>query len=207
MVKKQINVVSLSHIKPIEDGEEDTIKDNDERAQIVANIKDVEDIKEQTIEPIEEVKPKTKRKTQTKTAKVIEEHIPVQLANQVLEPSLEAVQLANQVLEPPLEVVPESTPAVETKEKKIRTVELHKCGKCNKELTQRALRYTHPKFCPGQEINRNDVPVKRQARTTKIVDNVLEIRPDIIENHFKIIKENKLKERQDKISKLVAKIV
>ena len=193
MVKKQINVVSLSHIKPIEDAEEDTIKDNDERAQIVANIKDVEDIKEQTIETIEEAKPKTKRKTPTKTAKVIEEHIPV--------------QLANQVLEPPNEIVPESTPVVETKEKKIRTVELHKCGKCNKELTQRALRYTHPKFCPGQEINRYDVPVKRQAKTSKIVDNVLEIRPDIIENHFKIIKENKLKERQDKISKLVAKIV
>lgn len=184
MVKKQINVVSLSHIKPIEDGEEGTIKDNDERSQIVANIKDVEDLREQAIETVEEVKPKTKRKTPTKTAKVIEENIPV----------------------------PESTPelpvepVVETKEKKIRTVELYKCDKCNKELTQRALRYTHPKFCPGEEINRNNVPVKRQAKTSKIDDNVSKIKPDIIENQFKIIKENKIKERQDKISKLVSNI-
>ena len=121
-----------------------------------------------------------------------------------------------QVLESPT-VVEQHSPAQDTPvsakdvsvapEKKIKTVELHKCDKCNKEMTLRALRYTHPKYCTGEEINRNDIPVKRQVKSTTVINNVVEITPDIIEHHFKKVRENKTKERQEKISKLVAKIV
>ena len=179
MVKKNINVVNLSDDKPIEDTKEEINNENDERTQIKEAIEQEEEQQEE--------KPKPKRKTPTKKTKVKEE------------PVIEPVQ------EPIVESPKEATP--KQPEKKIKTVELHKCDKCNKEMTLRALRYTHPKYCTNTEINRNEIPVKRQVKPTTIINNVVEITPDIIENHLRKVKENKLKDRQDKINKLISKIV
>lgn len=181
MVKKQINVVHLSEVKPIEDNQ-------DEREVIKQTIEQEEQLISDVVIPEEAPKEKPKRKTPTKKTKVIEE-----------ENKIESIP------EPVVETSPKEI--IKQPEKKIKTIELHKCEKCNKEMTQRALRYTHPQYCTGQEVKRTDVPVKRQAKPTKIVNDVVEITPDILENHLRKVKENKLKERQEKISKLVAKIV
>ena len=176
MVKKQIHVVSLSDIKPIEDTKED------ERTQIKQAIEQEE--RQQPQQEVDEPKPKPKRKTPPKKTKVKED--------------VEDTKGTEPLVESPKEATPKQS------EKKIKTVELHKCDKCSKEMTLRTLRYTHPKYCTGVEINRNEVPVKRQVKP--IINNVVEITPDIIENHLRKVKENKLKERQERISKLVSKI-
>ena len=62
---------------------------------------------------------------------------------------------------------------------------MFKCDKCNKEMTANALRYTHPKYCTGREIIREEVPVKRQNKQPTIINNIVEITPDIIESHLK----------------------
>lgn len=182
MVKKQINVVSLEDFRPVE---EITPNSDDERTQIKEAIQLEEEQLTKGVEQqqLQEEKPKPKRKTPTKKTKVKEENI-------VEEP----------VVESPKEPTPKQP------EKKIKTVELHRCDKCNKEMTLRALRYTHPKYCTGKEIIRNEVPVKRQVKSATVINNVVEITPDVIENHLRKVKENKLKERQEKISKLISKI-
>ena len=141
----------------------------------------------------EQPKPKQKRKTPIKKTQAKEENVEP-IVEQVEEPDVEAKE------EAPKEATPKQ------REKKIKTVELHKCEKCNKEMTQRALRYTHPQYCTGREVNRNEVPVKRQTPPATIINNVVEITPDIIESHLRKVKENKFKERQEKISKLISKI-
>ena len=190
MVKKQINVVHLSDVKPSEDNQ-------DERELIKQTIEQEEQLAPDVVIPEEIPKEKPKRKTPTKKAKVIE---------RVDDPAgLRQEHKIQSIPEPVIETTPKEI--IKQPEKRIKTVELHKCDKCNKEMTQRALRYTHPQYCTGQEVKRNDVPVKRQAKPMKIVNDVVEISPDIIENHLRKVKENKLKERQEKISKLVSKIV
>jgi hypothetical protein len=185
MVKKQINVVHLSEVKPVEDNQ-------DERELIKQTIEQEEQLVSDATIQEEVPKQKPKRKSPTKKAKLIEHET---------EPVHELPEEVDTVIETtPKEIIKQP-------DKKIKTVELYKCDKCNKEMTQRALRYTHPQYCVGKEIKRNDVPVKRQAKPIKMVSNVVEITPDIIENHLRTVKEHKLKERQEKISKLVAKIV
>ena len=69
------------------------------------------------------------------------------------------------------EVTPEVVPPQETTTNKItKTTELVKCEKCNKMMSQKSLRYTHEKNCKGQEVDINEVPVKR--RTKKNNNNI-----------------------------------
>ena len=199
----------LSDVKPIEDSasavqadtKEHMNDESDERAQIKQAIEEEETQYEEQPSVagflnsvgVEQPKPKQKRKTPIKKTQAKEENV---------EPIVEQVE--ELVVEAKEEAPKEATP--KQREKKIKTVELHKCEKCNKEMTQRALRYTHPQYCTGREVNRNEVPVKRQTKPATIINNVVEITPDIIENHLRKVKENKLKERQEKISKLISKI-
>ena len=149
---KKINVVSLSDIKT---AEEDTLEsNNDERNQITEAIKEeeslnppvVEDIRE--VQPMEEVKTKPKRKPASKKTKVIEEE------SVVVEP----------VVQPVVETVVEVKE--EAPQKKVKTLELVKCEKCNKEMTKRTLRYDHDKTCKGAPIKREDIPVQKRAKKT-----------------------------------------
>ena len=156
---KKINVVSLSDIKA---AEEDTVEsNNDERNQITEAIKEeeslnppvVEDIRE--VQPMEEVKTKPKRKPASKKAKVIEEE------SVVVEQLTNGEFLNSKGVEPVVESVAQQL--VEVKEepaKKVKTLELVKCEKCNKEMTKRTLRYDHDKTCKGAPIKREDIPVQ-----------------------------------------------
>ena len=190
MGKKQINVVSLSDIKPTE--EDIQVNDNcdnntvDEVAQIKEAIKE-----EEMATPQPEEKPKPKRKPAAKKAKVEEE------APMVDTPEPQTPE-------------PEKQPEVN-----VKTVETFTCEKCGKgNLSKRTLRYTHPKVCPGQKVDRYEVPVKKQAAPKKKAspptNNNATIPDEIIENEISKrlsnIRETKLKQKEEKIKKLAQHI-
>ena len=141
---KQINVVSLSDIKPVEENDVDTNNDIDERNQITEAIKEEEELSPpEDVKPMEVEKPKPKRKPAPKKAKVVEEVAPV------IETVAEEVK---------------AEPVVEQPPKKIKTLELVKCEKCGKEMTKRTLRYDHDKTCKGAPIKREDIPVQKRVK-------------------------------------------
>ena len=213
MPKKQINVVNLSDVKPIDETTEIQQPENDERTQIKQAI----EMDEQQQQPEENTKPK--RKTPTKKTSVEKQ---TELTTETVEITIEETKPKRKTptkktkVDKPPEIVapvekPEDSPKESTPkqkpEKKIKTLEMFKCDKCNKEMTANALRYTHPKYCTGREIIREEVPVKRQNKQPTIINNIVEITPDIIESHLKKVRETKLQQRQEKINKLVSKIV
>ena len=195
---KKINVVSLSDIKPAEEDSEEIKNDNDERNQITEAIKEEEALNppeevNPTVIDTQEAKPKPKRKAAPKKIKVVEEAAPIP--------------------EPVVESIPEPTPEPQ---KKVKTLELVKCDKCNKEMTKRTLRYDHPKTCKGAPINREEIPVQKrtkQASPPKTVQPTV-INDDIIEQEVKKRIQNsiqdrlqmKLKQKEERIKKLAEKI-
>ena len=90
-------------------------------------------------------------------------------------------------------------------------------------MTLRTLRYTHPNLCPGKTVDRNEIPVKRRItkKTTttnndniennnienKKHNNIIDIPEEVLINHIQKVRENRKKEKQDKIKKLISQIV
>ena len=89
-------------------------------------------------------------------------------------------------------------------------------------MTLRILRYTHPNLCPGKTVDRNEIPVKRRITkktTTTNNDNIennienkkqnsnIDIPEEVLINHIQKVRENRKKEKQDKIKKLISQIV
>ena len=194
----KIHVVNLSHIKPAEEDSEEIKNDNDERNQITEAIKEEEALNppeevNPTVIDTQEAKPKPKRKAAPKKIKVVEEAAPIP--------------------EPVVESIPEPTPEPQ---KKVKTLELVKCDKCNKEMTKRTLRYDHPKTCKGAPINREEIPVQKRTKPAsppKVVQPTV-IPDDIIEQEVKKRIQNsiqdrlhmKLKQKEERIKKLAEKI-
>jgi hypothetical protein len=197
MPKKQIHVVNLNAFENVEqDTPEETpqIKEEDapdEITQIKEAIKEEEEA-EKVETPVEPT-PKPKRKAAAKKKKIIEEYA-----------------------EPP-QVEPEPE-KIEEPQKKVKTLELVKCDKCNKEMTKRTLRYDHPKTCKGAPINREDIPVQKRVKPTtprKVVEQPMQVIPsEIIEQEIKkriqsSIQERmhlKIKQKEERIKKLAEKI-
>ena len=177
MPRKQINVVSLSPLDKVEQVEEVDVPSNeDEINQIKEAIKEKEAQQEPSLEEQPLLEPKPKRKPQVRKPKVVEEFVE----------------------EPPKPV----EPVVEVKDepqKKIKTLEIVKCDKCNKEMTKRTLRYDHPKTCKGAPVNREEIPVQKRAKPVappKVVEQTsLGIPDDIIEQEVKKRLNNSIQER------------
>jgi len=197
MPKKQIHVVNLNAFEQVQqDTPEETtqVKEEntpDEITQIKEAIKEEEEA-EKVETPVEET-PKPKRKAAAKKKKIIEEYA-----------------------EPPqAEPEPEK---IEEPQKKVKTLELVKCDKCNKEMTKRTLRYDHPKTCKGAPINREDIPVQKRVKPTtprKVVEQPTQVIPsEIIEQEIKKIIQSSIQERmqmkirqkEERIKKLAEKI-
>ena len=160
MPRKQINVVSLSPLDKVEQVEEEQ---PDEINQIKEAIKEEEAQQEPSVIEQPVIEPKPKRKAQARKPKVVEEFVE--------EPK---------VVEPVIEVKEEP-------QKKIKTLEIVKCDKCNKEITKRTLRYDHPKTCKGAPINREEIPVQKRTKSVappKVVEKTV-IPDDIIEQEVK----------------------
>ena len=68
----------------------------------------------------------------------------------------------------PVEVIPEEVkepPKEEPKTDKVKkVVELVKCPKCEKMMSQKSLRYTHEQNCKGEVVKTEELPVKRRTK-------------------------------------------
>lgn len=214
---KKINVVSLSHIKPVEE---------DDVNQIKEAIR-LEEAQTPLVEELVIVKPKRKPPAK-KVIEVIE-----QLPKGVLGSSNDALceeQLPLEVVdssnEPEEEQLPKGVlgssndqlPKEDTK--KIKTVELVKCPKCDKEMTKRTLRYDHDKTCPGQKVEREKMPVQRRVKVKtiekkEVVEHKVNIPEELIEeevkkriqNHVHDRMHQKMKLKEERIKKLASQIV
>ena len=147
---------------------------------------------------MEEAKPKTKRKSPPKKAMVVEE---------VSEPVVEVKEESPK--ESPIETIEPP--------KKVKTLELVKCPKCNKEMTKRTLRYDHDKSCKGAPIKREDIPVQKRIKKVSETQKQtvpLNIPEEIIEQEVKKRIQNtiqdrmhqRLKLKEEKIKKLATQI-
>ena len=160
-------------------------------------------IEEPPINDIEEVpKPKTKAKSKPRPKKQ-----PIKIEEEVKEEIKE---------EPKPEVKPE-------KVKKV--VELVPCPKCNKMLSQKSLRYSHEKNCPGEVVKTEELPVKRRIKKEQeqpIIkkkeiptilnnnnNNIIDIPDNIKQELVKTItrQQIRLKQKEENFNKLKQNIV
>ena len=143
MPKKQIHVVNLNAFENVEqDTPEETTQVKEENTpDEITQIKEAIKEEEAEKEPVEET-PKPKRKAAAKKKKIIEEY-----SEQKEEPS--------QAIQPEIK---------QDTQKKVKTLELVKCDKCNKARTKQTLRYDHPKNCKRAPINREDIPVQKRVK-------------------------------------------
>ena len=56
----------------------------------------------------------------------------------------------------------ETEPAVKENKKDIKTVELVACPKCGKKVTERTLKFSHPRTCPKNENKQKQV-IKQES--------------------------------------------
>ena len=201
MPKKQVHVVSLTPFEKVEETTPDEItqiKEEDVPDEITQIKEAIKEEEAETVDTPVEAKPKPKRKAAAKKSKIIEEY-------------------SEQKEEPPQTVQPEPEIKEESKNK-VKTLELVKCDKCNKEMTKRTLRYDHPKTCKGAPINREDIPVQKRVKpptAPKVVEQpALVIPNDIIEQEIKnriqsSVQERmqmKMKQKEERIKKLAERI-
>ena len=171
---KKINVVNLQKIEE-EQQPTDIVVDFpnhsqiDERSKIEAEVKS----EENKTEPIED-KPKTKTKTkaaietyENNTEKPKRNKKKQEITENVNNDNVENNSVENIVENNNDDSKVENNNNANEKVKKIRTQELVKCEKCDKEMTQRTLRYCHDKVCPGKVIVREEIPVKKRTTNNK----------------------------------------
>ena len=167
-----------------------------------------------TIVEVKEVKPRKPRAS--KKTIVVEDVKPIEASTdeEVRHPFLQNLIDNCKKEEPPKvnedEVIPEIP------EKKIRTQELVKCERCNKEMTKKTLRYFHEKTCPGIVVDKETLPVKKRNVKKDNNENVnnINIPNEIIENEVKKRIENtykqrmadKMKQKEERIKKLATQI-
>ena len=160
-------------------------------------------IEEPPINDIGEVpKPKTKAKSKPRPKKQ-----PIKIEEEVKE-----------------EIKEEPKPEVKS-EKVKKVVELVPCPKCNKMLSQKSLRYSHEKNCPGEVVKTEELPVKRRVKKEQeqpIIkkkeiptilnnnnNNIIDIPDNIKQELVKTItrQQIRLKQKEENFNKLKQNIV
>ena len=147
-------------------------------------------------EPVEDIKPKPKRKPSTK--KIIEAE-PVEDIEDIKpkpKPKRKPSKIIVEDLKPEPVVIVEEAP-----KKNIKTLEQIDCPKCEKPMTKTTLRYHHDKTCPGEKVNREDIPVKKRA----IKEKVVEI-PKVEKSTYKDRLNEQIKIKKEHIKKLATQI-
>ena len=135
-----------------------------------------------SVETVEEdIKPKPKRKPKAKEpAEPVEVFEDIEDIKPKAKPKRKPSKIIVEDLKPeptPVEVKPEPTPVEEVPKKNIKTLEHVECPKCEKPLTQKTLRYHHDKTCPGEKVNKSELPVKKRIIKEKVPD-VIEPKPE-----------------------------
>ena len=148
--------------------------------------------------------------------------------NDVVEEPIKTVENEEPVIEPVIETV--DTQPLETiveepvkEDKIVRTNELIKCPKCDKLVTRKTLKYSHKKTCSGEE-GAVQKPIKTKAQPKPIPDieevpvsslksppklerqNITptQITPEMMNEHRKQMRAERLKMRSDNMSSLFA---
>ena len=133
-------------------------------------------------------------------------------------PKTKPVEIIPEIKEEPIKIE-EPVKIEEQQSKKVKkVVELVKCDKCNKMMSQKSLRYTHEQNCKGQEVDINELPVKRRVKQapTKTINNIDNISNNNNKDNFydipeevkteicKVIARNQLrmKKKEDNLNKL-----
>ena len=178
---------------------EEVINEEVVNEQIVNN----EPIVIEQVNDIEEIpKPKVKAKSKPRVKKQ-----PIEIKEEVKEEVKE-------------EIKPEVKP-----EKIKKVVELIPCPKCNKMLSQKSLRYSHEKNCPGEVVKTEELPVKRRIKKEQeqpIIkkkeiptilnnnnNNIIDIPDNIKQELVKTItrQQIRLKQKEENFNKLKQNIV
>ena len=78
-------------------------------------------------------------------------------------------------------------------------------------MTQRTLRYSHPELCPGKSVDRNEIPVKKRIKQEapekqENKNKNADIPEEVIINHLQKLRENRKKEKEEKLKKLISQI-
>ena len=115
-------------------------------------------------EPIEDIKPKPKRKPSKK--ELVE---PVEDIEDI-KPKAKPKRPSKIIVE---DLKPEPVLVEEVPKNNIKPLEQVDCPKCEKPMTKTTLRYHHDKTCPGEKVNKLELPVKKI-----IVKEVIEPKPD-----------------------------
>lgn len=150
--------------------------------------------------------------------------------NDVVEEPIKTIENEEPVIEPVIETV--DTQPLETiveepvkEDKIVRTNELIKCPKCDKLVTRKTLKYSHKKTCSGEEAAVQK-PIKTKAQPKPIPDieevpvsslksppklerqnsrlTPTQITPEMMNEHRKQMRAERLKMRSDNMSSLFA---
>jgi len=150
--------------------------------------------------------------------------------NDVVEEPIKTTEPIEPVIEPVIETV--DTQPLETiveepvkEDKIVRTNELIKCPKCDKLVTRKTLKYSHKKTCSGEEAAVQK-PIKTKAQPKPIPDieevpvsslksppklerqnsrlTPTQITPEMMNEHRKQMRAERLKMRSDNMSSLFA---
>jgi len=151
--------------------------------------------------------------------------------NEVAEEHIKTVETIETLIEPvetPVVVTQPLEPIIEeqVKEDKIvRTNELVKCPKCDKNVTRKTLKYSHKKTCSGEEAavqkpiktkaqpkqipDIEEVPVSSLKSPPKLERQITRtkptlITPEMMNDHRKQMRAERLKMRSDNMSSLFA---
>ena len=153
------------------------------------------------VETVEEdIKPKPKRKPSKKDI-IIE---PVETVEDIedIKPKAKPKRKPSKIIVEDLK--PEPVPVEEPVKKNIKTLEQVDCPKCEKPMTKTTLRYHHDKTCPGEKVNKSELPVKKRIVKDKAPD-VIEPKPDKAITYKERLNEQ-MKIKKESITKLATNI-
>ena len=146
----------------------------------------------EVFEDIEDIKLKPKAKPKRKPKIIVED----------LKPEPVPVEEQHQVKP---DVYERKAPLLsEPVKKNIKTLEQVDCPKCEKPMTKTTLRYHHDKTCPGEKVNKSELPVKKRIVKEKAPD-VIEPKPDKATTYKDRINEQ-IKIKKESIKKLASNI-
>ena len=171
----------MSEIEESENGILVDFNNNDTFSKIKSVVEDIEDKpkpkrkstkKDIIVEPVAEEaieKPKLKRTT---NKNIIVEPVETVETFEDIKPKAKATRKPKKEI-----IIEDLTPVIEPVEdikpvekKNIKTLEQVDCGKCGKQMTKTTLRYHHEKTCPGEKINKEELPVKKRIIKEKVVE-------------------------------------
>ena len=204
----------MSEIEESENGILVDFNNNDTFSKIKSVVEGIEDKpkpkrkstkKDIIVEPVEEAIKKPKLKRTTKTSIIVEPVEPIETFEDIKPKAKPKRKPKKEIIIEDLTPVIEPVEDIKPVEKKnIKTLEQVDCGKCGKQMTKTTLRYHHEKTCPGEKINKEELPVKK--RIIKEKEKVVEIPKVEKSNLYKDRLNEQIKLKKESMKKLASNI-